>query len=79
MKRVDDLTRRILLAMRDNPGPLPVTKLDGVDQAVFNEHVRLLKEDGLIDADLQIGQQDRVLTALARRLTARGQDFVQNH
>ena len=69
-----DIIRRIVLAARDSDGP--IRNLDGVDFAVYAEHVRLLHEAGLADTHIQTTQQRQAVTAVVWRLTWAGQDFA---
>ncbi|CAM3351599.1 DUF2513 domain-containing protein [Paracidovorax anthurii] len=73
MKRDMDVIRQIVLAVRESERA--VNGVDGVDPAVFAEHVRLLDEAGLVTAAVQVVQQ-RTTAAIAWRLTWAGQDFA---
>lgn len=75
MKRDMDLVRRIVLAATElSPGDWLV-EIDGVDSAVFAEHVQLMEEAGLVDATIT-GYFAGGTSAAVRRLTWDGQEFA---
>jgi hypothetical protein len=80
MNRDMDLARKILLAVESDPNADGVygvrLSIPGYSKRVISYHVRLLAEDGLIDA-LDCSSDD-VQDWVPRRLTSRGHDFVEN-
>lgn len=74
MKRDMDLIRRIALALRDNDGA--ISGIEAVDALVFSEHVRLMKEKGLIEGVATTSINGPIPGAIASRLTWDGQEFA---
>lgn len=74
MKRDMDVIRQIVLAARDANGPL--NGVDGMEPAVFYNHVVLLEEAGLVKAAVR-EQHGEAKMAILFRLTWAGQDFAQ--
>lgn len=76
MKRDMDLIRRMLLAQADLPVGELLTELEGVEEAVFAEHVALLIERGLVEGKVIATLSSGPVGAYVSRLTWEGQDFV---
>jgi len=75
MKREMDIVRRITLAATDLPPGEWLEEIEGVDSAVFSEHVVLMQEAGLVDATAtEYG--DKGIEMAVRRLTWDGQEFA---
>ncbi len=79
MKRDMDLIRKILLKVEgisDNqPGGLLVS-VDGYDDHVFARHVELIKEAGLVEAQVLRASGAGAVKAQVNRLTWDGYDFL---
>lgn len=79
MKRDMDLIRAILLALADMPSEgSALSKLDGVDKRLFDEHVLWLQEAGLIEAKISQDGLKKVTVAIALRLTWSGCEFADS-
>ena len=82
MKRNYDLVRAILLKVEAEGDPEePVINslgLDDVEQALTNEHVKLMIECGLLDGQCKFSTNNRILLTSIRGLTPRGYDFLDN-
>lgn len=83
MKRDLDLLRAILLAAEDIVPGYSLSNLESEhEHSIIGEHVRLLKEDGYIDAHVPTGfgpgGTHMVLNYNIIRLTAKGHDFLAN-
>jgi Hypothetical protein (DUF2513) len=77
MKRDPDLIRAIALEMEQLEARQYLANLDGLDPYVFMEHVRLMEESGLLEAEIQEyagGSEPRVWV---KRLTMDGHDFLE--
>jgi hypothetical protein len=78
MKRDWDVVRRILLKLEELGNTASYLQPDGVngyDHDLVSYHMQLLDEAGLIDADCIRGI-GTPLTCLAKRLTWRGHEFL---
>ena len=74
MKRDMDLCRAILLKVEEAE-PMAIVDIrpenfDGRSMSELGEHVQLLQDDGLVEANFRMGGQS------IQRLTARGHDFL---
>ncbi len=82
MKRDFDLVREILLeieAAGDPEEPLIHSlSVDNYDQALTNEHVKLMIEYGLIEGECKFSTNNRILFTAIRGLTPRGYDLLDN-
>lgn len=74
MKRDMDLVRRIALATANLEFGETLSELEGVDAYTFGEHVQLMAEADLIDAQIAGGFPEPI--AIVMRLTWAGNDFV---
>ena len=76
MKRDMDLVREILIAVEEKKN------LDDLeyDRDQINLHVELMKEHGLVDAIVALSSdsvEHRILACSVKRLTWKGQDFLE--
>lgn len=84
MKRDLDLIRSILMEVEETPLGHPVSDLEfeAIDPKIIVEHVRILKEAGLIEAELASAFNEygvlEVLDYQIERLTWEGHDFIAN-
>lgn len=82
MRRDFDLMRAILLEVESTGDPeepqLNSLTLEGVDQALTNEHVKLAIESGLLEGQCKFSTNNRILLTSIRGLTPRGYDFLDN-
>lgn len=82
MKRDFDLVREILLAVEAAVDPeeplIHSLSIDNYDQAIVNEHVKLLIEYGLIEGECKFSTNNRILLTAIRGLTPRAYDFLDN-
>lgn len=83
MKRDLELLRTILLAAEGIEPGYSLSKIESEhDHSTVGEHVRLLKEEGYIDAQVPTGfgpgGAHMVLNYNIIRLTAKGHDFLAN-
>jgi hypothetical protein len=75
MKRDMDVVRRIVLALQDADSTL--NGVEGVEQAIFLEHARLLVDEGLAEGHILVtGVPPKAQVANLFRLTWAGQDFA---
>lgn len=74
MRRDMDLVRRIAVAAADLEFGETLSELEGVDAYTFGEHVRLMVEADLIEAQVAGGYPEPI--AIVTRLTWAGNDFV---
>ena len=82
MKRDIDLLRGILLRVEAEGNPeeplIHSLGIDGVDQALVNEHVKLLIESGYIEGEIKYSTNNRILLTAIRGLTPKAYDFLDN-
>lgn len=78
MKRDMDIVRRITLETQSMDSGHVLTGIDDVDQAMFGEHVILMVEAGLIEAQITKFQSGEPPKARVQRLTWAGQDFADS-
>lgn len=82
MKRNYDMVRAILLRVESEGDPEePVINsltLDDIDQALTNEHVKLMIDCGLLEGQCKFSTNNRILLTSIRGLTPRGYDFLDN-
>ena len=82
MKRDFDVLRAVLLkveAIGDPEEPqINSLSLDGIDQPITNEHVKLAIESELIEGVCKFSTNNRILLTTIRGLTPRGYDFLDN-
>ncbi len=82
MKRNFDLVRAILLQVEHEGDPeeplITSIAVEGQDQPLTNEHVKLMIESGLLEGDCKFSTNNRILLTAVRGLTPRGYDFLDN-
>ena len=82
MKRDFDLVREILLQVEAAVNPeeplIHSLSIDNYDQAIVNEHVKLLIDYGLIEGECKFSTNNRILLTAIRGLTPRAYDFLDN-
>ena len=82
MKRDIDLLRAILLhveAIGDPDEPLIHSlAVEGMDQALVNEHVKLLIESGYLEGEIKFSTNNRILLTAIRGLTPKAYDLLDN-
>ena len=82
MKRNLDLFRSILLVVEQEGDPeeplIHSLSLEGVEQAILNEHVKLLIDAGLLEGEYKFSTNNRILFTMIRGLTPRAYDFLDN-
>ena len=82
MKRDIDLLRGILLRIEAEGDPeeplIHSLSVDGYDQAVVNEHVKLLIESGYVEGEIKYSTNNRILLTAIRGLTPKAYDFLDN-
>ena len=82
MKRDIDLLRLVLLqveAVGDPDEPLIHSLgVQGMDQAIVNEHVKLLIESGYLEGEIKYSTNNRILLTAIRGLTPKAYDLLDN-
>ena len=82
MKRNFDLFRDILLKIEAEGDPeeplINSLSLEGQDQALTNEHVKLMIDCGLLEGECKFSTNNRILLTSIRGLTPRAYDFLDN-
>ena len=82
MKRNYDLVRAILLKVETEGDPdepiINSLSIDDYDQALTNEHVKLMIECGLLEGQCKFSTNNRILLTSIRGLTPRAYDFLDN-
>ncbi len=82
MKRNYDLVRAILLKVEAEGDPdeplIHSLSIDDTDQALINEHVKLMIDDGLLEGECKFSTNNRILFTAIRGLTPRAYDFLEN-
>lgn len=79
MKRDWNLVRQILLKLEDKPdttGVIHPNQFSGWDEETVSEHIRLLNEAGLIEAQCNRHHHNLPTFCLARNLTWAGHEFL---
>ena len=76
MKRDLDLVRRITIEVRDMAPGCVMPSTDGVDASVFADHVILMVEAGLLEANIQKFFSGEPPKVQVTRLTWEGQNFA---
>ena len=82
MKRDINLLRAILLQVEQEGNPeeplLTALTIEGYDQPLVNEHVKLLIEAGYLEGELKYSTNNRILLTAIRSLTPKAYDFLDN-
>ena len=81
LKRDDNLIREILIQVEASPANQePVLRFPEKDRDVLLEHIELLDDAGLVEANIMRGELagERIHTADISRMTAAGHDFLNN-
>lgn len=82
MKRDINLLRAILLQVEQEGNPeeplIHSLSIEGQEQPLVNEHVKLLIEAGYLDGELKFSTNNRILLTAIRGLTPRAYDFLDN-
>lgn len=82
MKRNFDLVRDILLKVEAEVDPeeplLNSLSLENYEQALTNEHIKLMIESGLLEGECKFSTNNRILLTSIRGLTPRAYDFLDN-
>ena len=82
MKRDIDLLRVILMQVESEgqaEEPLLHTMgIEGLDQALVNEHVKLLIDSGYLEGEYKYSTNNRILLTSIRGLTPKAYDFIDN-
>jgi hypothetical protein len=82
MKRDLDLIRTILFKVEAEGDPteplIHSLSIDGMEQPVVNEHVKLLIDGGLLEGECKFSTNNRILLTAIRGLTPRAYDFLDN-
>ena len=82
MKRDINLLRAILLQVEQEGDPeeplLSSLSIEGYNQPLVNEHVKLLIEAGYLEGELKYSTNNRILLAAIRSLTPKAYDFLDN-
>ena len=82
MERNLDLYRSILLLVEKEGDPeeplIHSLAVEGVDQAIVNEHVKLMVDAGLLEGEIKFSTNNRILLTAIRGLTPRAYDFLDN-
>lgn len=82
MKRDFDLIRTILLKVETEGDPeeplIHSLSVNGIEQPVVNEHVKLLIDAGLLEGECKFSTNNRILLTAIRGLTPRAYDFIDN-
>lgn len=83
MRRDMTLVRRILKTVNESPGPVGIDQLvnDGDSREKVGEHIRLMREAGLLEAGLLearilAADGDPFYSATVTRLTWEGHDYL---
>jgi hypothetical protein len=82
MKRDIDLMRQILFLVEETAEAheplIHALSMEGIDQPLVDEHVKLLIDAGLLEGDYKYTTNNRILFTATRSLTPRGHDFLDN-
>ena len=82
MKRDINLLRSILLQVEHEGNPeeplIHSIAIEGYDQPLVNEHVKLLIESGYLEGELKYSTNNRILLAAVRGLTPKAYDLLDN-
>ena len=82
MKRDIDILRAILFQVEhegDAEEPLIHSlAIEGVEQAIVNEHVKILIDSGYIEGEYKYSTNNRIMLTLVRGLTPKAYDFADN-
>lgn len=78
MRRDMTLVRRILKTVNESPGPVGIDQLvnDGDSREKVGEHIRLMREAGLLEARILAADGDPFCSATITRLTWEGHDYL---
>ena len=78
MRRDMTLVRRILKTVNESPGPVGIDQLvnDADGREKVGEHIRLMREAGLVEARILAADGDPFYSATITRLTWEGHDYL---
>lgn len=78
MRRDMTLVRRILKTVNESPGPVGIDQLvnDGDSREKVGEHIRLMREAGLLEARILAADGDPFYSTTVTRLTWEGHDYL---
>lgn len=78
MKRDWDVVRQILLELEEAEGPtVRMVGIDGMDGQVFGYHAKLMRDAGLVEAEIQEWLEGRI-NAQVDRMTWKGHEFLDS-
>ncbi len=82
MRRDIDLLRAILIQIESEGDPaeplIHSMAVEGYEQAVVNEHVKLLIDSGFVEGEYKYSTNNRILLTLIRGLTPKAYEFLDN-